>query len=266
MRNLKLLGAEIVKIMGDLKAYWFNYLFGNLNVFFLFLGIFYAFQKSNGTATDTFNLLIGLMIWYYGVHAIDLIAIIIEEEAEEGTLEQIFVTRSSFIKVLFNRIMSQIIFDTIKGVFVFVLCAITFKIPFSFIKSINWLWTLIIFFLTLSGLYGIGYAVAGLSIIYKKTTAVAGTCSNLLLFFTGIIIDLDKLPKAFIYLSKVLPLHWGMNTLNDLIRNDFQLFKIVRSSNFIYLIISCLFWILFGIFIFKICEEKARIKGTLNQY
>jgi hypothetical protein len=45
MRNLKLLGAEIVKIMGDLKAYWFNYLFGNLNVFFLFLGIECVFHR-----------------------------------------------------------------------------------------------------------------------------------------------------------------------------------------------------------------------------
>lgn len=45
MRNLKLLGAEIVKIMGDLKAYWFNYLFGNLNVFFFFLEYFMRFKK-----------------------------------------------------------------------------------------------------------------------------------------------------------------------------------------------------------------------------
>lgn len=266
MKNSRLLRAEIIKIIGDFKVYWFNYLFGNLNIYFLFLGIFYAFQKSTATPKDTFNLLVGLMIWYYGVHAIDLIAIIIEEEAQEGTLDQIFITRTNFVTVLFNRIIAQLIFDTVKGIFVFFLCIITFKIPLDFIKSINWLWTLSIFFFTLIGLYGIGYMVAGLSILYKKTTAIAGTCSNLLLFFTGIIIDLDKLPSIFMNISKALPLYWGMQSLNSLIENDFKILKVIGSSTFIYLVVSCSFWILLGLITFNLCQKKAKVQGSLNRY
>ena len=266
MKRFRLLQSELLKIIGDLKAYWFNYLFGNLNVFFMFLGIFYAFPSKNPTTGDIFNFLMGLMIWYYGVHAIDLIAIIIEEEIIEGTLEQIFMSRVSFIKVLFNRIVTQLVFDTIKGIFVFALCVIAFKIPLDFLGQVNWLYTLVIFFITLIGLYGIGYMVAGISLIYQKATSVAGACSNLLLFFTGIIISIDKLPIAFRGFSKTLPLYWGINSLKDLCNYDFRIMEVVFSNNFLYLLLSCAFWIVMGIIVFKICERKAKINGVLNQY
>lgn len=266
MNKIYLLKAELVKIIGDLKAYWLNYLFGNLNVFFLFLGIFYAFPRSSKNPADIFNLLIGLMLWYYGVHAIDLIAIIIEEEAEEGTLEQIFMTKTAFIRVLFYRIIAQFIFDTIKGVFVFVLCLFTFKIPLEFITDIKWLPTLFIFIIALAGLYGIGYIIAGLSILYKRVSEIAGVSSNLLLFFSGIIISLEKLPATFTVFAKSLPLYWGISSLNDLVNNGFKLGKTMVNSNFIYLIITASVWILIGIAVFNICQRKACKRGSLSQY
>ncbi|SHH95210.1 ABC-2 type transporter [Clostridium collagenovorans DSM 3089] len=266
INKFRLLSAEVLKIIGDAKAYWFNLIFGNLNIFFLFLGIFYGFHDSSFSSKDLFTMLLSLMIWYYGVHAIDLIALIIEEEKEEGTLEQIFMTQTNFTIVLMNRIIAQIIFDTIKGILVFSLCVITFKIPIDFIVAVNWWWTLLIFFTTLIGLYGIGYMVAGFALLYKRVSSVAGAFSNILLFFTGIIIEVERLPIIFQYLSKLLPLHWGMNVLQVLVNNNFNMSIVIKDYNFPILIANVTIWIIIGLSIFTAMKKKALNQGTINQY
>lgn len=266
MNMIKLLKAEVLKIIGDIKTYWFNYLFGNLNVLFLFMGLFYGFPRENPTEASILKLIVGMMIWYYGVHAIDLIAIIIEEEALEGTLEQIFMTKSSFIMVLMYRIIAQLIFDTIKGVFIFGACLIIFKIPISFIVNIHWGGVLSIFFLTLIGLYGLGYMVAGVSLIYKRATAVAGACSNLLLFFTGITIEVERLPIIFRYIAKGLPLHWGISVIDDIVVNKVGFIGVIKSNNMHMLLLTIFIWIFVGIVSFKLFQRRAKRLGVLNQY
>jgi ABC-2 type transport system permease protein len=266
MKSLLLIYAEFLKIIGDIKSYWFNYIFGNLNIFFMFLGLLYSFSFHMQSKENIFMLLFGMMIWYYGVHAIDLIAIIVEEEIEEGTLQQIYMTKTTFIKVLFNRVVSQIFFDTIKGVFVFILCLFTFKIPLEFLKSIYWLPIILIFIFTIIGLYGLGYMIAGLSLVFKQTMAVASSCSNLLLFFTGITIPFESLPPLAKYCSKLLPTYYGMGCLKKIILYDFSLKKIIVDISFVYLLICCCVWICIGIIAFKLSEKQMKKQGTINQY
>lgn len=266
MKLVYLIYAEVLKIIGDIKSYWFNYIFGNLNIFFMFLGILYTFSFNRQSKENIFILLFGMMIWYYGVHAIDLIAIIVEEEIELGTLQQLYMTKTSFITVLFNRIISQIIFDSIKGIFVFILCLITFKIPFEFLVDLNWAPIFFIFILTISGLYGIGYAIAGLSLVFKQTLSIASSCSNLLLFFTGITIPFESLPTFAKYCSKLLPTYYGMECFKKVTLYDFTLKVVIMDIYFLKLIALSGVWISIGIIIFKLSEKRMKREGTVNQY
>lgn len=50
--GLRLLRAECLRVFGDVKNYWFNYLLGNLNVFFMFFGLFFTFSKNQGASLD----------------------------------------------------------------------------------------------------------------------------------------------------------------------------------------------------------------------
>ena len=147
MKIFSLLKAECSKVFGDIKIYYINYIFGNLNVFFMFFGLFYAFSKNNQTDTSKLLFLFGLMYWYFGVHAIDLISILIEEEIEQGTLEQLLLTRTSLSISLAFRIIAQILFDLFKGIFVFFICMVSFKIDFSILFSLNfWIYVFVFFF------------------------------------------------------------------------------------------------------------------------
>ena len=109
--GLRLLRAECLRVFGDVKNYWFNYLLGNLNVFFMFFGLFFTFSKNQGASLDKLLFLFGLMYWYFGTHAIDLVSLLMEEEIEQGTLEQLLMTRIPLAVSFGFRIAAQVLFD-----------------------------------------------------------------------------------------------------------------------------------------------------------
>ena len=67
--GLGLLRAECLRVFGDVKNYWFNYLLGNLNVFFMFFGLFFTFSKNQGTSLDKLLFLFGLLFFFHGFAA-----------------------------------------------------------------------------------------------------------------------------------------------------------------------------------------------------
>ena len=206
------------------------------------------------------------MIWYFGVHAIDLIAILVEEEIEEGTLEQVYMSKTKFITVLFFRIIAQIIFDSVKGFFVSIICIIAFKIPLDFLTSIPAVQTIVVFFAVLFGLYGIGYMVAGFSMVYKRATSIAAAFSNILLFFSGITISVEDLPVWSQNIARLFPPHYGISVLQKNILENLSFGEMIKSSDFLSLIIIDVFWTILGVSAFKFCEYKVRKNSSFAQY
>ncbi len=86
---------------------------------FMFFGLFYAFSKNEQNNLGKLLFLFGLMYWYFGVHSVDLISILMEEEIEQGTLEQLLMSKTPLSVSLMFRIIAQILFDLFKGTFVF---------------------------------------------------------------------------------------------------------------------------------------------------
>lgn len=261
----KILKAEIVKVFGDIKAYWFNYIFGNLNVFFLFFGLFYAFSISEQSDASTLTFLFGLMFWYFGVHAIDLISIIVEEEREMGTLEQLFMTRISFQSILLHRILAQILFDAFKGCFVFALCVALFGIPISSILTVNFLLSVVVFLVALIGLYGIGYIVAGLSLIYRHASSFASISSNVILFFTGTVISIEALPVFLQYAAKVFPLYWSIEIIREL-SGSMVSFSHEFALYLLLLFTTVVIWNVVGFLSLNICVKKIFANGSIQHY
>lgn len=178
-----LLKAECLKVFGDIKIYWLNYILGNTNVFFMFFGLFYAFSKNEQNNLGKLLFLFGLMYWYFGVHSVDLISILMEEEIEQGTLEQLLMSKTPLSVSLMFRIIAQILFDLFKGTFVFLICVFFFKIDFAVVIRKEFFVSVLVFFIGLIAMYGFGYLIAGLSLIYKRATSIASLSSALILFF-----------------------------------------------------------------------------------
>lgn len=263
MRNgLQLLKAECIKVFGDVKIYWLNYIFGNLNVFFLFFGLFYAFSRSSRDAAGRLLFLFGLMYWYFGVHAVDLVGLLIEEEIEQGTLEQLLMTRTHLAVSLFFRIVAQILFDLCKGVFVFALCMWAFGIDFSLAASPRFLAAVAVFFAGLLAMYGFGYMVAGASLLYKQASSIASVSSSLILFFSGTTIDIGAFPGAVQALIRLFPFYWSGSVIERILRPEVGGI-LPRAA---VLALELVLWTGCGVLVLDRCLGVLYQKGTTGNY
>ena len=263
MRNYwQLLKAESLKVFGDIKNYWLNYVLGNLNVFFMFLGMFYAFSKNSQDGLGKLTFLFGLMFWYFGVHAVDLIGMLIEEEIEQGTLEQLLMSRTTLSVSLFFRIIAQILFDLFKGVFVFAVCAWAFGIGIFEIFSFRFLAATIAFFIGLLAMYGFGYMVAGLSLVYKQASSVVSISSTLILFFSGTTIDIGVFPRIIRGIVKLFPFYWSNTLIEGILRWDFTGMAVSAAV----LLTELAVWISCGILVLNYCIGVIYDKGTTGNY
>ncbi len=263
MRNsVQLLKAECLKVFGDVKIYWLNYAFGNLNVFFMFLGLFYAFSKGSQDQLGKLTFLFGLMYWYFGVHAVDLMGLLMEEEIQQGTLEQLLMTRTPLSASLFFRIVAQILFDLAKGVFVFAVCMWAFDINLSQILSLRFTASVAVFFIGLLAMYGFGYMIAGLSLVYKQASSIASVSSTLILFFSGTTIDIAAFPEIVQALVRLFPFYWSNALIEGILRLDGS--GMARSGAVLLLELAA--WTMGGIWTLHRCLRVVYDRGTAGNY
>lgn len=259
---LRLLKAECLKVFGDIKIYWLNYIFGNLNVFFMFLGLFYAFSKSSLDGLGKLAFLFSLMYWYFGVHAVDLMSLLIEEEIQQGTLEQLLMTRTPLSVSLFFRIIAQILFDLFKGAFVFAVCMRAFGVGISEVISLRFAACVAVFFIGLLAMYGFGYVTAGLSLVYKQASSIASISSTLILFFSGTTIDIGAFPEIVQMMVKAFPFYWSNRLIEGILRQDFT----GMAGNAAVLALELVVWTCGGVLALNRCLGVVYKKGTAGSY
>ena len=260
--GLRLLRAECLRVFGDVKNYWFNYLLGNLNVFFMFFGLFFTFSKNQGASLDKLLFLFGLMYWYFGTHAIDLVSLLMEEEIEQGTLEQLLMTRIPLAVSFGFRIAAQVLFDLCKGLLVFVLCMWSFGIDFALAANVRFLLSIVVFFWSLAAMYGAGYIVAGFSLVYKQASSLASLSSSLILFFSGTTIEISAFPSAIQFLIQCFPFYWSNQAIGQILlgKTDTLAFCLFMME------LEFFVWLFGGVWIFHRCLNRVYRSGTTASY
>ena len=265
LNNLVLIKAELLRLFGDLKSYKLNFVTANLNYLLLFIGLFYGTGMYENNEQNSIYFVLGLIIWSYAVSAIQSVAVIIQQEAQTGVIEQAVMTKSKYTSILLSRLVASFIFDTIQLAIIFTIFSLLFSLFATFISCINFINVLIITIVIVTGLIGIGFIVAGFSIIYKKTQAVARATTNFLLFFSGIIIPFETLPPVIRVVSSIFPIHIGMKIIKASVYNVSTL-ELLLNIDFYFLIILCISWFLFGMFFFNHLFNNALTKGNLAHY
>lgn len=259
---LRLLRAECLRVFGDVKNYWLNYLLGNINVFFMFFGLFFAFSKNQGTSVDKLLFLFGLMYWYFGTHAIDLVSLLMEEEIQQGTLEQLLMTRVPLAVSFGFRIAAQILFDLCKGLLVFGLCMWAFGIEFALAANLRFLLSAAVFFWGLAAMYGAGYIVAGFSLVYKQASSLVSLSSSLILFFSGTTIEISAFPPAVRLVIQCFPFYWSNQAIGQILRGQTDSLALCLCM----LALEFVLWLGGGVWMFHRCLDRIYRSGTTASY
>jgi ABC-type Na+ efflux pump permease subunit len=193
-----------------------------------------------------------------------IFSFILQEERELGTLEQIFLTRTSLTKMLFGRAISTFVFEAISGVglilVIFYVLSILINVPLDslLLLQISYPALLFVILLTMLGIYGFSFLLAGFALIFKRIGAFTITFNYLFLFFTGITVSEKKLPYLFDLFSKFLPITWGCINLKNIILKDMSFQDTMESSSMVWLLLNTVVYVIVGIFVVILLIGRER--------
>lgn len=240
------------------KRYPLNFISGLVSIYIIFLAIFMGFRylgKNNPSYDQSVeSLIVGFFLWTYALAAYARLSWGITEEANTGTLEQLYMSPIGFQWISVFIVISDFIISSLMEIPVLILMMLT---------TGKWLHidlvTLILLFIpTIGGVYGVGFIVGGISLVYKRIRSFYQILQFLFIFL--LMTPVERFPVA-----KFLPLSLGTYLIHENMTKGTSIFHMpVSDLGILYL--NFLFYFFFGMWIFSKFEFYARKKGVLGHY
>lgn len=207
---------------------------------------------------------VGFLMWFiYGQSAVSDMSDQITGDAVQGNLEQVFLTPIGVGWLYLCRAIAEFTVRTVE--LLIILIAISFSTNINLLNHIR-IPIFVPFFLTIIGLYGFGFILAGLTLIFKRVHSISNLLLCVLLFFTGAIFPLQNLPSLIQTFGSTLPLTQGLKVLRILIVEQKPLLFILKNGDLIRLIQNSGIYLILGIVVFKYANRYALRQGTIGHY
>jgi ABC-2 type transport system permease protein len=261
MRTLKIMFNETYKGLLIAWNYKFETFLQMLMMGIVFIGIGFITgggQLSTGQLTYT---LVGYSMWLYSSIVISGMCRDLLGEAQAGTLEQIFMSPVSASLILIGRSFSTLITATIN-ILLFMIVAL-----WGLDINISLQWQgFVIFIVTMAGLFGFAFVIAGATLIFKRVGELAGLTANALLFLNGSMLPVEQFPKWLALFAKTLPTTQGIILLHDILLKMRPLYDLWKDGSLILLCSQSIIYFFGGLLVFVWCVRRAKVQGTLGHY
>lgn len=252
---------EMVKGLIIRWSYRFNMITEMVMFAFLFTGISFFMGRGSLVTEELASALIGYVLWFYAVIAISNMAWGLREEANAGTLEQMYMSPAPAALVQIGRTLATFVINTlIIGVM-----SLLLMLVLGFDLPLRWA-GLPPFFLTIMGLYGFGYIIGGATLIFKQVEALANLVQNIILFLNGTFVSVTLMPGWLEAISRLLPTTEGIIVLRRVLLEGDSLAATWADGTLVALTIHSVLCFAIGLVIFSICEQIAKRRGLLGQY
>lgn len=255
--SLEVFLAELRRSMLLFRRYPVESIMGMLMTTILFIGMVYGARYIAGPAmqfgTRMEELIVSYVLWNILVFAMGEISIGLQSEAQVGTLEQLFLAGLPAAWVFLIRALANqvLIFGLNAGVLAIIL--VTTGNSLSFPPSL-----FLPIFAVLIGVYGLGFILGSLSLLYKRIGALMGLSQFGLMAL--IMIPFEQTP--FSDAAQFLPLTPGAVILRDLMARGLAL----DPSLLLLATINSLAYFAVGFAIFTWVAGKTKERGLLGSY
>ena len=209
--------------------------------------------------------LLGYMVWFFGMKAVDHMAYLIQDEAATGTLEQMYMTPAPLLVILIGRSIGMLVVAAVQAALVAVVIALLVRLPVTLdVRAI--VLGAPVFALTMVGLFGFGFVVAGLSLVVKRTGTVMNMLVTALLYFSGVLLPLERLPEEMAAVARTLPSTQGIAVLRDMVFGGLSLGEAWANGSLPWLVVHSALYFTLGWLFYAWCESIAKRQGSLGQY
>ena len=264
MRHLILFKALLKKEYIYLKRYYFNTLSGIITIYLVFLIIFYGAKYGaqallGGSGSPAFGstldgIVVGFMVWTFAIMAFSDLSWAMIQEAQQGTLEQLWMTPLGFGWVAIFRVAATFIFNAL----IVILMLFLMMASSGRWLHLDFLSLTPLILLTIAGVYGIGFLMGGLALVFKQVQAAFQILQFIFVFF--IVAPVEKLP-----LLKLLPLALGTRLIGKVMIKEVPITQL-PLGDLLLLVATAAFYFGLGFLAFKLFENLARDRGLLGHY
>jgi ABC-2 type transport system permease protein len=184
----------------------------------------------------------------------------LKADMDAGVLESNWLTPVSRLLMLVGRTLTSLLTTAITSLVMLIIAGALF----GFHPTGNTLAAFLTAIPMLIGLYGFGFAFAGVVLLMREANTLVDVSSFLVQGFSGTNFPVQSLPSWLIPVALALPLTYGL----DAVRGWMLQTKTILPLNVeIALIIVFMFVMLwFGSWIFYRVERRVRSLGTLGQH
>lgn len=225
----------------------------------VFYGIFLSTQYMAGPTTNfgerLDSVVVGYVIWTLVLYIVNDIANNLQQEAQTGTLEQVFLSPFGAPRVFLARAVASLTLRLllIAVVLTIIMTTTGSRLAFPLLLLLP-LATLIL------SAYGLAFFIGSFALVLKKVQQVLGLFQFVLLFLLAV--PTENWEGGARWVAILLPILPSTGLLRDLMaRNqglDWGLWAIALANGMVYFVL--------GTCAFRWAEEKAKRQGSLGGY
>jgi ABC-2 type transport system permease protein len=245
-------------IMWDYKSNTFIQIF---MMILIFVGATFLVGGGQFRPSQIASILLGYIVWYYARMVVTNISSQMVGEAQIGTLEQMYMSPFHPTVILLARLLVLLTSST----FIVIIPAILLIAPLGIHFPFRWE-GLVIFAITLVGLFGLALVLAGAALVFKQIGSVADLLQNVLLFLTGSLLPITQFPHWLSFFAQLLPITQGIALVRDVVLNGQSLASVWNNGSLFWLCMNSLVYLVVGWCMYFACERQAKMRGSLGQY
>jgi len=183
-------------------------------------------------------------------------------EQFSGTLEPLFSTPVPRISILLGAAFSDSIQGTIQAMVLLLLSTSLFGVSYALTAIAP---TIIILLIMVIGLYGFGFMIAGLILVFKDPSVLTQLVSETSYMISPVNYPVNALPKPVQFAAYLLPTTIGIITIREIAITG--AWNLLNFSQAVIALggIAVLFWLL-GLASFKFAERWTKQRGHMGGF
>jgi len=184
----------------------------------------------------------------------------LKSDMDAGVLESNWLTPVSRLLILVGRTLTSLLTTAITSTVMLVIAGLLF----GFKPTGNTLAAFLTAIPMLIGLYGFGFAFAGIVLLMREANTLVDVSSFLVQGFSGSNFPVQSLPSWLIPIALALPLTYGLDAVRGWVLQTRTILPL--NVEIVLLIVSMFVMLWFGAWVFYKVEKRVRSLGTLGQH
>jgi ABC-2 type transport system permease protein len=219
-----------------------------------------GFAQYSGTADYMSFLILGAVLGNFVNAVFWGMGYALKNDMDSGVMESNWLTPIPRLLILVGRSLTNLFVTAVTSLAMIFLC----KLVFGFNPTGDVLKAVGAIIPMLIGLYGFGFAFAGVVLILREANTLVDTSSFLVQVLSGADFPVTILPKWLLPISLLIPLTYGLDAARGLLLKTNTIFSVGVEIALLIVFMFGMLWL--GSWIFYRIERRVRSLGTLGQH